>query len=87
MFKLTGILGETYSDMGNYKVAIELFKKAAEECIEEFGESSSERIQALSALAAAHSHDGSLCCLILIRIHPQTSFSFVAIHLFRTPFS
>lgn len=58
MFKLTGILGETYSDMGSYKVAIELFKKAAEECIEEFGESSSERIQALSALAAAHSHDG-----------------------------
>ena len=58
MFKLTGILGETYSEMGNHKIAIELFKKAAEECIEEFGDSSSERIQALSSLAAAHSHDG-----------------------------
>lgn len=56
LFKLSGVLGETYNDMGNHDFAIELFKKISDECIEEFGKSSIERIRALSSLAAAYSH-------------------------------
>ena len=44
LFKLSGVLGETYNDMGNHDFAIELFKKISDECIEEFGKSSIERI-------------------------------------------
>ena len=70
LFKLSGVLGETYNDMGNHDFAIELFKKISDECIEEFGKSSIERIRALSSLAAAYSHKGGW----LLSLYPFVTF-------------